>query len=369
MSPGRNDRLLEHLSIAPVRFAACEEMDRILDIYLEPGDAELLLSLGHMPVLHGARSIARRAGVEVEHATQRLAQLAERGVIARARLLGRNLYALLPLMPGFFEFTFMKDDNYPPEVKRELQQLWSRYKREHLTPELIGQATLPQRVVPVQQSIAPQQKILTRDHVERIVEGAWKISLGNCACRVAEHNCEMPIETCLSINSFAVLMIQNGFARQISAGQAREVLHQAAQAGLVHAALNCDSHSLILCNCCGCCCVTLGALAKMGRERGMVPSSMVAQIELERCEDCGICAQRCWVDAISMDEQGVRQVDADRCIGCGVCAIGCEQGALSMVPRPGYADDTPRSGIRLLKRMTDERGMSSRLMKAMLREL
>jgi len=361
-------RLLEHMSKAPLKFRPAEEMERILDIVLDEQDAEILLKLGHMPAFHGPQSMARKTDMPLQEIRTRLENLASRGAIARFRIMGRDLYALLPLMPGFFELTFMKDDNYPPDTKQELRELWSRYKQNYLTHELTDYPTLAMRVIPINQSIEPLHRVLLQDDVKHIVQKAGKISLGNCACRVTEQNCDLPIDTCFAFNSFAWFMIQNGFAREVSVKKALDVLHEAAEVGLVHAALNSRNDPMILCNCCGCCCATMSAITKMNKEQGVAPSSVSAVIDAERCEDCGVCEKRCWVSAISVVDD-VRTVDAAKCIGCGLCIQTCPNDAISMQPRPGFRNTAPRSPINLLLRMTGERGVGSAMFKAVLKEM
>ena len=48
----------------------------------------------------------------------------------------------------------------------------------------------------------------------------------------------------------------------------------------------------------------------------------------EECQTCETCVERCQMEAISVDE--VAQINLDRCIGCGVCAVTCDVGAISM---------------------------------------
>ena len=51
----------------------------------------------------------------------------------------------------------------------------------------------------------------------------------------------------------------------------------------------------------------------------------------EDCALCGTCVERCFFDAISLDEEANRAVvDQSKCIGCGVCTITCEQEALKL---------------------------------------
>ncbi|MDD5289342.1 MAG: 4Fe-4S binding protein [Dehalococcoidales bacterium] len=60
----------------------------------------------------------------------------------------------------------------------------------------------------------------------------------------------------------------------------------------------------------------------------------VAIVDEEKCNGCGICAQRCqWGAlkfAVTTEKAGIDQF---RCFGCGLCQTACPRGAIEMVPR------------------------------------
>ncbi|WOX56358.1 ATP-binding protein [Methanoculleus palmolei] len=57
-----------------------------------------------------------------------------------------------------------------------------------------------------------------------------------------------------------------------------------------------------------------------------------ARIDLERCHDCGICADRCRFEAF-VRRDDAWTVDALHCEGCGLCTYVCPMGAVRMEPR------------------------------------
>ena len=53
-------------------------------------------------------------------------------------------------------------------------------------------------------------------------------------------------------------------------------------------------------------------------------------IDSGKCTGCGICAERCAFNAISMDRKGIATVDPILCEGCGICSRLCPADAVSI---------------------------------------
>lgn len=43
----------------------------------------------------------------------------------------------------------------------------------------------------------------------------------------------------------------------------------------------------------------------------------------DKCEACGLCEERCPMDALKLDEDDNLIFDADRCLWCAVCVYKC----------------------------------------------
>ena len=59
-----------------------------------------------------------------------------------------------------------------------------------------------------------------------------------------------------------------------------------------------------------------------------VNASYYACVYEEECTACGICEERCPMEAIAVND--VATINQDRCIGCGVCVTTCDVDALAL---------------------------------------
>lgn len=60
----------------------------------------------------------------------------------------------------------------------------------------------------------------------------------------------------------------------------------------------------------------------------------VAQIDYDKCNGCGICAQRCQFGAVKMEITiNKANIDHFKCFGCGLCETGCNRSAIELLER------------------------------------
>jgi ferredoxin len=62
-----------------------------------------------------------------------------------------------------------------------------------------------------------------------------------------------------------------------------------------------------------------------------VPAALVAIVDLDSCDRCGLCLPLCPPEAIHLVMSDLR-VDRETCTGCHKCIAPCPVGALTMVP-------------------------------------
>lgn len=219
-----------------------------------------------------------------------------------------------------------------PEAPREYLDLWQRFMDEEWPAfaEAVDKL-LPRpitRVVPVSESMDTRQQILAYEDVRLMIEEADAIAVTNCTCRLTARKCDKPVEICLQIGKAGEYTIDRGSGRRIDREEALDLLRKAEEAGLVHVTMNRSADTHFICNCCDDCCMAFAIMVE--RRLSMVdPSRYVARVDAESCVGCGDCLERCYFNALAMDEEAqVACVDPDACMGCGLCQVVCGEGSI-----------------------------------------
>jgi ferredoxin len=293
--------------------------------------------------------IARRAGVDPEEAVRRLESLADKGVVYAREKDGAWGYALLPVMPGLFEFPYMKGVH--DETIEKLTPLWRKYL-PRLSKGFGSASTSFVRVVPIQEEVENKPGVLTYEMLYEMIDQAKVMGIAHCACREMEERCDAPREACMLFEDTCTFLVERGFARYLTREEMKEKLRGFDEAGLVHQVNNARDRLALICNCCPCCCGLLRAYKEYGNVNVIASSGFVPVNDPDLCTGCGICAdERCPMEAIEIVEE-VAVVDDGRCIGCGLCATGCPNQAMRMEKKSEYAEPpetTTEMGIRILE--------------------
>jgi len=56
---------------------------------------------------------------------------------------------------------------------------------------------------------------------------------------------------------------------------------------------------------------------------------VVAKVDMDLCSGCGVCAEACPADAITVWD-GKAQVDVEACVECGLCVSECPTEAIHL---------------------------------------
>ena len=345
-------RLARHLDDLPGGYPPTEsgvEL-RILRRLFTPDEAELAM---HLTLLaEGPRVIARRAGLTQEEAASRLEEMATKGLIYRVQPRDKPpRYIALQMAIGIWEF-------HVNDLDTELVNDFDEY-----LPTLLDQETwqkAPQlRTIPVGESVPSQAEVLPYEQAEEIVRAQKRFAVAPCICRrersLVGEGCDKPLESCLVFGSAADYYLQNGLARAIDLDETLAILERAADAGLVLQPAN-SKHPSNICCCCGCCCGVLRSLKTHPRPAELVATPFVAEVDVDACGGCGLCVDRCQMDALRL-EDGVVALDGARCIGCGLCVPTCPTGALSLARKPeAEQPHVPRNLVDSTIRLARARG-------------
>jgi Pyruvate/2-oxoacid:ferredoxin oxidoreductase delta subunit len=332
------ERLRSMLDTYVTGCPAASEIFEILALLFTPGEAELACGLAFAP--RPAEEAAKRAGVGVAEAGEMLEAMAGRGVIFSSERDGVRSYALLPVMPGLFEFPLMRGER--TELTEKLTPLWRSYM-----PLLIGdlgsESTAIARVVPVQEEVESSPGVLTYEMIYELIDKARVVGIAHCACRESERRCDAPTEACMVFDGACDFLVERGFARYMTKDAMKDRLRELDGAGLVHQVNNSQEKLTLICNCCPCCCHLLRSITEFDNPRAIASSGFQPEVDVEICVGCATCAdERCPVGAIVVDE--VASVDESRCIGCGLCVTGCPEKALALVRRDGAGE--PAATVR-----------------------
>jgi|GEM_PF-214364 len=177
-----------------------------------------------------------------------------------------------------------------------------------------------------------------------IQKSAHRVILRQCACRQGYGCQNYPHDIgCLALGD-ATKNFDPSLGIHASVEEALEHVDKAVKAGLVPQVgqINWDaflfgvtpaSHYAIICFCCDCCCI----VRRFGRmwepikngERFYKSLEGVSVNISDTCIGCGECVDKCFMDAISIQEDQAR-INEKLCKICGVCVEQCPQGAISI---------------------------------------
>lgn len=322
---------------------------RILQRLFSEEEAQIALRLTMKP--ESVASIASRAGYPSETLAISLEEMAKKGLIFRSYKDDIVMYSAAMFVVGIWEYhlndldpDLVADVNeYLPHI---MDEVWTKTDTKHM------------RVVPVSKSVVQDVEIASYEDAEELIRAQSKITVQPCICR-KEHEiigepCKYPLEVCFSFGAAAYYYEENKLGRGIDIEEALEILEKGKEAGLVIQPGNAQK-SANICMCCGCCCQILKNMKKLKKPADEVHSNYYAVIDEEECVACGICEERCHMDAITIDNSA--RVNLDRCIGCGVCIPGCATEAIQLAVKESSDKYVPpRFTYQAYLKMAKERG-------------
>ena len=328
MSDEAYDKLAKVLDTLPNGFPSTESgvEIKLLRRIFQPDEAELFCDLKLK--LETAKKIARRTGRPLEGLEEKLTSMWEKGQVFGVQLGDVKLFRMVPWAFGIYELQLPFMDRELAEMCEEFMEVYGRQFFDK-KPQLM-------RVIPIEKEIPARHEALNYEKVSSIVENGQSFQLMDCICKkergLLDRRCEKPMDICMGIAPVPGYFDNTKVGRVISKEEAYGVLKRAEESALVHLTWNVENGHFFICNCCGCCCGVLRGINQLGIPASkVVDSYYYAEIDPDRCEACGLCAdERCQVRAIEPGEE-VYRVIQDKCIGCGLCVSTCPTEAIQLV--------------------------------------
>ena len=326
-------KLREHLDKLPIGFPETEsgiEM-RILKHLFTVEQAEIALRLGFYP--DNLKTLQRKLKkYSIEELEERLDKMYFDGLINRGIRNENGIevkyYALAPLAIGMYEYQLKK---LTPEFFKDVEDYFDAGFLDEFNKTRIPQL----RTIPIEQTVEHEQAIATYDDLKNVIETiGGPIAVAECICRKGTDMLGEPCkktdlrEACFSFRTAAKVYIEKGLGREISKEEALEILGKAQEDGLVLQPGN-SQRPMNICCCCGCCCGVLSHQNKLEEPAQFFATNYHAKVDPEECIGCGICEERCNMNAVHVEDD-IAVVNLARCIGCGACVPTCTSEAIKL---------------------------------------
>jgi ferredoxin len=221
---------------------------------------------------------------------------------------------------------------------------YAQFEKEGFLLEYLGSARQQFRVIPIEQSVTPQNLPMPYEQIAHIVsQSPGPFAIFDCVCKKKYDMKGMPCkvtdrrEMCMAFGPLGESLLHSTTGREISKDEALALLRLNMEEGLVMEVDNALQPEYV-CSCCGCCCGVLHGWQALKRPTDIVETNWRVKVDTEKCVGCGMCVSRCQMGAISLvDRQPAQKKQSKilklnplRCIGCGLCVPKCKVGALSM---------------------------------------
>jgi ferredoxin len=366
--------LAERLNRAPQGAPPTDTLFHILGVLMSEREAGLIARLPLRPFT--VERAARAWGMPQAEAQRILDSLASRALLLDLEHEGRQRYMLPPPMAGFFEFSMMRirddvDQKLLAELFYQYMNVEEDFIRALFTPAggtQLGRVFVHEQALPADDEL----EVLDYERASWVIDDAFCIGVGVCYCRHKmshlDRACAAPMNICMTFNHSAASLVKHGVARRVDTVEARDLLEQACDHGLVQFGENVRHRVNFICHCCGCCCEALQAHKRFGFLKPVHTSNFIAAVDAEQCSGCGTCVTACPVDALALTPVAgaaaaappQASLDEQRCLGCGVCAPACPNGGIVLRPRARRVI-TPVDSVQRAVLMAVERGKLANL--------
>jgi len=340
MSDDVYKRLAKHLSSLGMGYPETEDLFKILKENFTPLEAEVALAIPTRVIPFEPTPVSKiipPQNISKGELESILSNLAQRGLLFSKKFKdGTRGYALQQFGYGFPQTFFWKGVDTP--IAKKMAELILKYSGKEVLKEVYGTTnTKTFRYLPAMASVEPEQHaVFPFEMMEEVIKKVKVIALVHCPCRTmarlsGKSRCDHSLENCIKYDELAEYLIEKGIGREITRQEALEIIRKSEEAGLVHLVDNAREGVKHTCNCCGCCCWSVGTIRRKKIPRDVLMATyFLRETDQDKCTGCGQCVDICPVQIIKM-EGDFPVVDKEWCIGCGVCAVPCPTGAVKLV--------------------------------------
>lgn len=181
----------------------------------------------------------------------------------------------------------------------------------------------------------PNRDVLSLEEALEQVEAAEKHVIVPCDCRSVVMACNNPVWTCIRFDEGARAVLERGNGKKITKEECKTLVLDSDRRGLIHTGRRDYKQELYaMCNCCTCCCYPIRSSQALGTDRHYPRAHFVAEREMDKCVECGLCVNRCLFDAFYNSDSCI-MFDSEKCWGCGLCSTACPTEAIQMIPLKG----------------------------------
>jgi H+/Na+-translocating ferredoxin:NAD+ oxidoreductase subunit B len=340
---------------------ASEHLLSSIKAFFTQEEAVLLTSFPFKPT--ELKELANLKGREPDDLATKLDALARKGAVWRTKRDGSLLYNLNDAFFIFFRGPFSA--LHLDQAAKDMAPPLNRYLRDGLMDQLAPVQTKALRTIPIAQTVEDPRRIMPYEDVMAVVESQDFVAVSNCACRQRKRvdpdsaRCEHPEEVCLHFGDLARYLADSGLSREITREEAKDILRVSAEVGLVHAISNRQNDVDTICNCCRCSCIFFESYHVLKHEKSHDFSNYRLKINPETCKACGLCVQRCPIQALTLEDfplaknkqsKAAALMNPEKCLGCGVCVHKCPTQSLILEPR-AETQDPPKDRREWMTRL------------------
>jgi formate hydrogenlyase subunit 6/NADH:ubiquinone oxidoreductase subunit I len=188
----------------------------------------------------------------------------------------------------------------------------------------------------------PNRDVLSLEEALEQVEAAEEFVVIPCDCRSVVMACNNPVETCIRFDEGARAVLDRGNGKRLTKDECKALVLDSDRRGLIHTGRRDYKNELYaMCNCCTCDCYPIRSSRALNMDREYPRAHYVAERDLEKCIQCGLCVIRCKFEAFYKDgsttsvngkERENIAFVAEKCWGCGLCSTACPTEAINMNP-------------------------------------